>query len=319
MNADGSGLGRGRRGHAFHQIHDRRAPDSPAFRKNGRTGHHRAVCAFFVCEQRNLQARLGESDLLQLVKILRLLTGAFVQDFVGERKEAATRSDLVRVRAGCEPPAGFLFCRNVLSQFPDVNAGKVELTDLFLQRHPAQQIVHALRDWRFRIQVDRRPTVGLCHQHQACRQGRSNQYEKSHPRSALRILPQHYETSGTWSEQRPGGRSLMPEVVSSCSGTACRFLSCPLRTHPALATETRQTLPPSPRPRWRENPSPRCRWARTRASGRRYREGEDSSDDGGACESRPVDTRAGSWPSRSRGCSRAPDRGSCPRGAESCP
>jgi hypothetical protein len=67
-------------------IHVEGAADGESFRKDGRTGKHRAVRPLLVLEQRNLQPRPGECDLLKRVEKLSLLPGAFMEGIVGKRE-----------------------------------------------------------------------------------------------------------------------------------------------------------------------------------------------------------------------------------------
>ena len=92
---------------------------------------------FFVLHDRYFQARLGECDFLQLVKVLRLLARAFAQNLIGEREETAGRADFLGVGSGRESLARLGLRGDVSSQLIHVHTGQIELPDFFLERHPA--------------------------------------------------------------------------------------------------------------------------------------------------------------------------------------
>ena len=52
---------------------------------------------FLVLKQGDLQTRLGKSNFLQIIEVVRLLQGAFMQDGVSQGEETAARSDLVGI------------------------------------------------------------------------------------------------------------------------------------------------------------------------------------------------------------------------------
>jgi len=72
---------------------------------------------FLVLHDRYFQARLRECNPLQLVEILRLLARAFVQNLIGEREEAAGRTDFGGVGPGREFPARLQLRGDVFAQF----------------------------------------------------------------------------------------------------------------------------------------------------------------------------------------------------------
>ena len=96
------------------QIHVKGTAKGQALREYGCTGEHGAVRAFFVFHDRYLQARLGESDPLQLVEVFRLLACAFVQNLIGESEKSAARPNFLRVGSSRESLARLSFSRECL-------------------------------------------------------------------------------------------------------------------------------------------------------------------------------------------------------------
>jgi len=145
----------------LHQVEVERTPNRESLRKNGCAGKHRAMRALFILQKRYFQARLGECDLLQLIEVLRLLAGVFVQNLIGQREETAAWPDFAGVGAGCESFASLRLRWDVLPQLIHVDARQIELADFLLERHAAHQVIDAFFDGPFRIQVDRHIGAGL--------------------------------------------------------------------------------------------------------------------------------------------------------------
>ncbi len=111
----------GSRVDVVHQVEVEGAADGQALRINRGAGEHAPVRAFFIFHYRNLQARLGERDLLQLVEVFRLLACAFLQNLIGEREETAGGPDLIDVSSGGEFPARLLLSGNGSAQLTHIN------------------------------------------------------------------------------------------------------------------------------------------------------------------------------------------------------
>ena len=109
-------LGR-RRVDCLHQIQVERAAHGQALRENRGARKHGAMRPFLVLHDRYFQARLRECNPLQLVEILRLLARAFVQNLIGEREEAAGRTDFGGVGSGREFPTRLQLRGDVFAQF----------------------------------------------------------------------------------------------------------------------------------------------------------------------------------------------------------
>src|SRR5579862_6793162 len=97
MDADRTRLLRRRRVNGSHQVEIERAADRQALREDCGAWKHRAMRPFFVLKKRNLQTRLSQRDFLQLVEVLRLLAGAFMQNLVRQGEETAAGANLLRV------------------------------------------------------------------------------------------------------------------------------------------------------------------------------------------------------------------------------
>src|SRR5437667_31147 len=99
----------GGRGDGPDQRQVERAPNRQAFGEDRGARIHRAVGALLVLKQRDFQPRLGERDFLKLIEELRVLSGCFLKDCVGQRKKAAARADLARISSRGESLTRFHF------------------------------------------------------------------------------------------------------------------------------------------------------------------------------------------------------------------
>ena len=97
---------------------------------------------------------------LEPVQKLGLLPRALVQDRVGQGEESASRPEVLaarsRPRTSARPRSSPAI---VLAQPRLIDAGHVHLPDLFLERHPAQQVVDPLLDRLAGVAVERRGAV----------------------------------------------------------------------------------------------------------------------------------------------------------------
>jgi hypothetical protein len=90
---------------------------------------------------------LGESDLLQIIKICRLLQGSFLQNGVSQGEEAAARPDFIGICSRCKSSASFQLGGDIVAQLAHVDTGKVKLANLFLERHPGEEIFDPPVGW----------------------------------------------------------------------------------------------------------------------------------------------------------------------------
>ena len=90
-----------------------------------------------------------------------MLLNAFVQDGVGQSEEATAGANLVRIGSSRKFFARVHLFRDGLSEFINIDAGKIELSDLLLERHPAQQVFHSAVDGLALIQIKRLLTARL--------------------------------------------------------------------------------------------------------------------------------------------------------------
>ncbi len=137
------------------------AADCQSLGKNRGPGKHGAVGTFLVLQQGDLQTGLGKSNFLQIVEVVRLLQGAFMQDGVGQGEEATARSDLVGIGSRGKAFAGFQFGGDILPQLVHVDTGQVQLADLLLERHPGEKIVDAPFDWLIGLKISGDCGAGL--------------------------------------------------------------------------------------------------------------------------------------------------------------
>src|SRR5215472_18061879 len=161
MDAHSPGFLCGSRINGLDERHIKAAADGKTLRKNGPACKHRTMRAFFVLQNRNLEAGLCQRDLLQLIEVGDLLFHSLVQDRVCESKEAAAGADLIGVGSSGKFLARIHLFWNGSSELVHIDTGQIELSNLFLQRHATDQIIDALVNRAPWIKVDRSICGGL--------------------------------------------------------------------------------------------------------------------------------------------------------------
>ncbi len=161
MNADGTRFLGGCCIDAIHERHVESASDGEPFGKDGCPREHGAVGSLFVLEERDFEAGLGERDLLEFVEVVHLPCEVAVSKSVGEREETRAWADFAGECAGSEFSCAVSLLVGRLTQLVNIAAGKVELADLFLQRHAPHEIVDTDFNGLCRIQVEGFHILGL--------------------------------------------------------------------------------------------------------------------------------------------------------------
>ncbi len=119
------------------QVQVPHAAQARPFREDGPERAHQAVGPFFRLEQRNAQSCLPHRQLLQFIKVRRLLDGTFEENRIRQREEAAGRPDARLALSQCELSTTLHLAPDIRAKLPLINAGHIDLPDLLRQRHPA--------------------------------------------------------------------------------------------------------------------------------------------------------------------------------------
>src|SRR3974377_319509 len=109
--------------------------------------------SFFGLQKRYAEACLLQRNFLQPVEKVRLLPRPFMENRIGQREKTAAGSKAVQIRSLSELLDGSSLFGNGLAKPLLVDAGHIDLSHLFLQRHATQQVLNPL--------FDRKPWIAI--------------------------------------------------------------------------------------------------------------------------------------------------------------